>query len=61
MAEGRLSKEMLGANDAFLVSTGDIVYVWVGQKASKEERAQSMCHAASVAQSPNTQVTHSLT
>merc|ERR1712130_1058858 len=41
--EGNLSKDDLDANDAFLVSAGALgIWVWLGRKATKEERQSAM-------------------
>merc|ERR1719381_123370 len=41
--EGDLSKDDLDPNDAFLVSAGALgIWVWLGQKATKEERQSAM-------------------
>ena len=41
--EGNLTKDDLDPNDAFLVSAGALgIWVWLGQKATKEERQSVM-------------------
>ena len=41
--EGNLTKDDLDPNDAFLVSAGALgIWVWLGQKATKEERQSAM-------------------
>eukprot|EP00300_Choanocystis_sp_HF-7_P015690 c19141_g1_i1.p1 GENE.c19141_g1_i1~~c19141_g1_i1.p1 ORF type:complete len:900 (+),score=261.42 c19141_g1_i1:37-2700(+) len=58
VAQGKLDKGLLDPTDAFIVSSGDQVFVWVGQKATKEERGQSMIHASAFCQgNPRAQVT----
>lgn len=45
VASGALSKKSLDANDVFIVDIGHTVYVWVGSKASAEERKKAVTHA----------------
>ena len=51
-AEGKLSmteiqfgKESLDTNDAFLIDNGKMIYIWVGKKASKEEKRMGIPYA----------------
>lgn len=45
VAEGKLERKSLDANDVFIVDSGTEVFVWVGDKATKAERDKSMLHA----------------
>jgi hypothetical protein len=45
VAESKLERKMLDANDVFIVDSGSEVFVWVGDKATKQEREKSMIHA----------------
>lgn len=38
IASGVLKKEMLDSNDAFIVDTSQQLFVWIGKKATKEEK-----------------------
>ena len=46
VARGKLERSMLVDSDVFLLDGGGCVFVWVGSKASKDERAKSMQYAA---------------
>jgi hypothetical protein len=46
VAESKLERKMLDATDVFIVDSGAEVFVWVGDKATKQEREKSMEHAA---------------
>jgi len=41
VASGSFSKTSLDSNDVFICDTEDIIFIWVGKKASKEERGQA--------------------
>jgi len=40
-----LKQEMLNTNDCFILDTGSGLYVWVGKKATDQEKKQSMSRA----------------
>lgn len=40
-----LKQEMLNTNDCFVLDTGSGIYVWVGKKATAEEKSQSLSRA----------------
>lgn len=40
-----LKQEMLNTNDCFILDTGSGIYVWVGKKATDQEKKQSMSRA----------------
>ncbi|CAO1422019.1 unnamed protein product, partial [Diamesa serratosioi] len=40
-----LKQEMLNTNDCFILDTGSGIYVWVGKKATAEEKSQSLSRA----------------
>jgi len=42
---GNLSKSDLDTNDAFILDNGSEIFVWIGKKASKDERSQAMQYA----------------
>lgn len=45
VAEGNLSYNMLDGNDAFIIDTGNELFVWIGMGASQNERAFAMRYA----------------
>ena len=46
VASGKLEHDMLDPKDCFIVDIGSEVFVWTGKGASKDERKESMMHAA---------------
>jgi hypothetical protein len=46
VADGNLEYTMLDENDCFLVDSGSEITVWIGKKASKDERRNGMKYAA---------------
>lgn len=53
VADTKLERKMLDASDVFIVDSGAEVFVWVGDKATKQEREKSMEHAAAYLKSNN--------
>uniref|UniRef100_A0A336MY83 CSON002905 protein n=1 Tax=Culicoides sonorensis TaxID=179676 RepID=A0A336MY83_CULSO len=45
ISEKPLKQEMLKTDDCFILDTGTGIYVWVGKKATKQEKEKSMAHA----------------
>ncbi|XP_063703384.1 gelsolin-like [Culicoides brevitarsis] len=45
ISEKPLRQEMLKSDDCFILDTGSSIYVWVGKKATKQEKEKSMQHA----------------
>ena len=45
MTEVPFAKESLDTNDAFLIDNGKIIYIWCGQKASKQEKRMGIPYA----------------
>jgi hypothetical protein len=45
VGEGNLEKKMLDGNDVFLLDTGTEIFVWIGGKATKDERNKGMKYA----------------
>jgi len=45
VAQKPLKQEMLNTNDCFILDTGSGIYVWVGKKATTEEKKQAMSRA----------------
>lgn len=45
ISEKPLKQEMLKSDDCFILDTGTGIYVWVGKKATKQEKEKSMQHA----------------
>lgn len=45
ISEKPLKQEMLQTDDCFILDTGSGIYVWVGKKATKQEKEKSMQHA----------------
>jgi len=43
--QGRLDKNLLDANDVFLLDTSSEVFVWIGKGATKEERSKGLLYA----------------
>jgi gelsolin len=43
--EGRLSKQMLDSNDAFIIDAGIELFVWIGKNASQKEKSYAMKNA----------------
>jgi len=42
VCKGKLDKSLLSSDDAFLVDAGGMLFVWIGAKADKNERARAM-------------------
>lgn len=45
VAQKPLKQEMLNTNDCFILDTGSGIYVWVGKKATEQEKKQSISRA----------------
>lgn len=45
IAQKPLKQEMLNTNDCFILDTGSGIYVWVGKKATEQEKKQSISRA----------------
>lgn len=45
VAQKPLKQEMLNTNDCFILDTGSGIYVWVGKKATDQEKKQAMSKA----------------
>ena len=45
MTEIKFGKDSLDTNDAFLIDNGKMIYIWVGNKASKEEKRMGIPYA----------------
>ena len=45
MTEVPFAKESLDTNDAFLIDNGKMIYIWCGQKASKQEKRMGIPYA----------------
>jgi gelsolin len=45
IAHGKVAKSLLDSNDAFVLDAGSEVFVWIGKKASAEERKQGLGYA----------------
>lgn len=45
VAQKPLKQEMLNTNDCFILDTGSGIYVWVGKKATEQEKKQSLSRA----------------
>lgn len=45
IAQKPLKQEMLNTNDVFILDTGSGIYVWVGKKATEQEKKQGMSRA----------------
>lgn len=46
VGRGKVSKDLLKSDDVFIFDIGCEVYVWVGKKASKQEKSQGMTFAS---------------
>jgi gelsolin len=51
VAQKPLKQEMLNTNDCFILDTGSGIYVWVGKKATEQEKKQAMSRAQGFLQS----------
>lgn len=45
VADGNISSKYLDEKDAFIIDVGTEIFVWVGKKASKDERSFAMRYA----------------
>ncbi|KII69613.1 Gelsolin-like protein 2 [Thelohanellus kitauei] len=51
VSSGKCQKSSLDSNDVFILDVGQKLYVWVGNKTSKDERLQAMAYAQKYAES----------
>jgi len=47
VASGKIKKTLLDTNDAFVFDAGNEIFVWIGKKASAQERKQGLGYAQS--------------
>jgi len=47
VAAGKINKKMLDTNDAFVFDAGNEIFVWIGKKASAEEKKHGLGYAQS--------------
>ena len=45
VSDGKVTREMLDANDVFIIDIGDTCYVWIGSGASPLEKQNGMPYA----------------
>jgi len=48
IAKGSLDRSVLDPNDTFIVDTGAELFVWIGSKATKQEKTSGMQHAVNL-------------